>query len=222
MIRIQHLDFQYSGSGFRLAIPELRIADGSRSAIIGASGTGKTTLLKLIAGIVAPHSGEVEVDGIPVHRLDDGARRNFRISRIGFVFQELELLDYLNVFDNIIHTYRINRVLKLDRAVRERAWELAEEVGLAGKLERMPHELSQGERQRAAVCRALLPEPALILADEATGNLDPANKVRILDLLFRAAERRRATLLAVTHDHELLPRFGRVVDFQSFHRVQGG
>jgi putative ABC transport system ATP-binding protein len=110
--------------------------------------------------------------------MNDAERRNFRISRIGFVFQELELLDYLDVFDNIVHTYRINRVLRLDRMVRERARDLADEVGLAGKLERMPRELSQGERQRAAVCRALLTNPGLLLADEATGNLDPANKMR--------------------------------------------
>lgn len=220
MIHIRELTFQYPSSDFHLAIRELRIREGSHTAIIGASGTGKTTLLKLIAGIVPPRAGQVEVDGVPVHRLDDGARRNFRISRIGFVFQELELLDYLDVFDNIVHTYRINQVLKLDRAVRERARTLAEEVGLGGKLRRMPRELSQGERQRAAVCRALLPEPSLILADEATGNLDPANKIRILDLLFRAADRRGATLLAVTHDHELLPRFDKVIDFHSFHIAQ--
>jgi putative ABC transport system ATP-binding protein len=153
------------------------------------------------------------VDGAELHTLDDAARRNFRITRIGFVFQELELLDYLNVFDNIVHTYRINPVLRLNAAVRERARRLADEVGLGEKLQRMPSELSQGERQRAAVCRALLTEPKLILADEATGNLDPANKIRILDLLFEAANRQQASLIAVTHDHELLPRFDRVVDF---------
>jgi putative ABC transport system ATP-binding protein len=195
-----------------LAVPTFRLGRGEKVAIIGPSGTGKTTLLKLIGGIVKPHAGSIQVDGQALHELDDAARRNFRITRVGFVFQELELLDYLNVFDNIVHTYRINPVLRLDAKVRQRAHELAEDVGLSGKLRRMPSELSQGERQRAAVCRALLVEPGLILADEATGNLDPANKVRILDLLFRAAERRGASLLAVTHDHELLPRFDRVVD----------
>jgi ABC-type lipoprotein export system ATPase subunit len=222
MIRIQRLECCYPHSDFRLSIPQLHIEGGCHAAVIGASGTGKTTLLKLIAGIVPPRSGTVEVDGVPVHRLHDNERRNFRISRIGFVFQELELLEYLNVFDNIVHTYRINRVLRLDRMVRERACELAEEVGLSGKLERMPRELSQGERQRTAVCRALLPEPALVLADEATGNLDPANKRRTLDLLFRTAKRRGATLLAVTHDHELLPCFERVIDFSEFQSDPSG
>ena len=216
MIRVSGMRFSYPGSAFCLSIPEFRVEAGEKVAIIGPSGAGKTTLLKVIAGIAQPEAGAIHVGGAALHGMDDAARRDFRITRIGFVFQELELLDYLNVFDNIVHTYRINPVLRLDASVRERAHRLAEGVGLGQKLRRMPAELSQGERQRAAVCRALLPEPGLILADEATGNLDPANKVRILDLLFQAAQRRQASLLAVTHDHELLPRFDRVVDFKAF------
>ncbi|RYU61495.1 ATP-binding cassette domain-containing protein [Methylolobus aquaticus] len=217
MIRIDGLVFSYPGSGFSLRVPDFAVSHGEKVAIIGASGTGKTTLLKLIAGIVTSQHGQIEVDDRAIHPMSDSERRNFRISRIGFVFQELELLDYLNVFDNILHTYRINHILKLDAEVRHRARALAEDVGLGGKLGRMPRDLSQGERQRAAVCRALLTEPGLLLADEATGNLDPANKLRIIDLLFRAADRRGATLIAVTHDHELLPHFDRIVDFAQFH-----
>ena len=219
MIAISGLRFQYPGSAFALNISEFRVAAGEKVAVIGPSGAGKTTLLKIISGIVAPLAGNVHVGGMSLHGLDDAARRAFRITRIGFVFQELELLDYLNVFDNIVHTYRINPVLRLDASVRQRAHALADEVGLGGKLRRMPNELSQGERQRAAVCRALLAEPDLILADEATGNLDPANKIRILDLLFQTSQRRQASLLAVTHDHELLPRFDRVVNFRSFQQT---
>jgi ABC-type lipoprotein export system ATPase subunit len=217
MIAIDQLHFSYPGTPFSLNIPEFRVATGEKLAIVGPSGAGKTTLLKLIAGILAPQRGTVHVDSTSLESMSDAERRNFRITRIGFVFQELELLEYLDVFDNILHTYRINPVLRLDPGVRERATALAENVGLAGKLKRMPRELSQGERQRVAVCRALLPKPALILADEATGNLDPANKVRILDLLFRATEAHDTSLVAVTHDHELLPRFDRVVDFLGFH-----
>ena len=215
MIAVDALRFSYSKDGFCLEIAEFNIETGEKVAIIGPSGVGKTTLLKIIAGIIRPDSGKIHVDGVELHQLGDAARRNFRITRIGFVFQELELLEYLNVFDNIIHTYRINPVLDLDYSVRERAHRLADDVGLGNKLARMPGELSQGERQRAAVCRALLPNPRLILSDEATGNLDPANKSHILDLLFEAASRANASLLAVTHDHELLPRFDRVVDFRT-------
>jgi ABC-type lipoprotein export system ATPase subunit len=214
MIRVEKLRFGYPGSAFELRVGTFHAERGEKVAIIGPSGVGKTTLLKLIAGILPPKNGRIFVDEVPVHQLHDAQRRDFRIRQIGFVFQELELLDYLDVFDNVVHTYRINRVLSLDHSVRARARALAGEVGIAEKLGRMPRELSQGERQRAAVCRALLTEPGLLLADEATGNLDPANKVRILELLFDAADRRNATLVAVTHDHELLPRFDRVVDFR--------
>jgi ABC-type lipoprotein export system ATPase subunit len=135
---------------------------------------------------------------------------------MGFVFQDFELLDYLNVLDNILHPYRITGALKLDKSVKKRAVLLAEEMGIGDKLKRKANDLSQGEKQRAAICRALLPQPELILADEATGNLDPDNKNRIMDLLFRSIEDHGATLLAVTHDHELLKRFDRVIDFKDF------
>jgi len=126
------------------------------------------------------------------------------------------LLDYLSVLDNILHPYRITRALVLDKTVRARAATLAENMGIGDKLARFPDELSQGEKQRAAICRALLPQPTLILADEATGNLDPDNKHVILNLLFDSVIDHDATLLAVTHDHELLSRFDRVIDFQNF------
>jgi putative ABC transport system ATP-binding protein len=151
-----------------------------------------------------------------VHELSDAGRRDFRITQIGFVFQDFELLDYLSVLDNILHPYRITRALKLTPEVHRRARELAGQMGIGDKLQRHAGELSQGEKQRAAICRALLPQPKLILADEATGNLDPDNKLHILDLLFDAVDQHGATLLAVTHDHELLPRFARVVDFNDF------
>jgi len=118
--------------------------------------------------------------------------------------------------DNILHPYRITGALKLDKSVKKRAALLAEEMGIGDKLKRKANDLSQGEKQRAAICRALLPQPELILADEATGNLDPDNKKRIMDLLFRSIEDHGATLLAVTHDHELLKRFDRVIDFKGF------
>ena len=199
-----------------MIIPDFQVSGGQKVAVIGPSGSGKTTLLNLIAGIIAPASGAVQVGDIKVSDLNDAARRDFRITNIGFVFQDFELLDYLNVFDNILHPYRISGALKLDRAVKQRAALLAEEMDIGDKLRRRAEDLSQGEKQRAAICRALLTQPRLILADEATGNLDPDNKLRILDLLFSAVEEHEATLLAVTHDHELLKRFDRVVDFRDF------
>jgi putative ABC transport system ATP-binding protein len=132
------------------------------------------------------------------------------------VFQDFELLDYLNVMDNILHPYRITHALTLDKRVKERAVTLAEQMDIGDKLKRHPNDLSHGEKQRTAICRALLPRPRLILADEATGNLDPTNKTKILDLLFHSVKAHDASLLSVTHDHELLKRFDRVVDFRDF------
>ena len=216
MITIQALGFYYPGGEFRLNIPDFQVAGGEKVAVIGPSGSGKTTLLNLIAGIITPINGTVSVNDTPVGALGDRARRDFRISNIGFVFQDFELLDYLNVLDNVLHPYRITGALKLDKSVRVRALKFTHEMGIGDKLKRNPNDLSQGEKQRIAICRALLPQPRLILADEATGNLEPDNKSLILDLLFRAVSNHDATLLAVTHDHELLKRFDRVVDFMDF------
>jgi putative ABC transport system ATP-binding protein len=218
MINIQDLKFSYATGNFALAMPRFTVQNGEKVAVIGPSGTGKTTLLNLIAGIIPVKSGMVEISGTAVHQLDDAQRRRFRITTIGFVFQDFELLDYLDVLDNILHPYRITDAMCLDRSVRQRAATLAEAMGLEDKLKRRATDLSQGEKQRAAICRALLPQPKLILADEATGNLDPENKVKILDLLFAAVDEHDTTLLAVTHDHELLGRFDRVVDFREFRK----
>jgi putative ABC transport system ATP-binding protein len=218
MIRIQALEYRYPTGDFQLSVPELIIGSGEKVAVIGPSGSGKTTLLNLISGILIPDSGRVFLDDTPINELDDTERRNLRITRIGFVFQDFELMDYLNIFDNILHPFRITAALKLDRQVRNQACDLAEQMGIGNKLNRRPDDLSQGEKQRAAICRALLTEPDLVLADEATGNLDPENKTRILDLLFETISTLDATLLAVTHDHELLTRFDRTVDFKDFHR----
>jgi putative ABC transport system ATP-binding protein len=217
VIRIHDLEFRYPQGDFTLTIPSLVIERGRKVGIIGASGSGKTTLLHLIAGIATPASGRIETGGKPLAQLDDAARRAFRIREIGLVFQEFELLEYLNVLDNILLPYRTSAALRLDAAVRDRACALAQSVGLADKLRTPSTQLSQGEKQRVAVCRALIAEPTLLLADEPTGNLDPANKGRVLDILVDYVEAHAATLVMVTHDHDLLDRFDRVIDFESLH-----
>ena len=216
MVRVENLTFGYSGGGFRLRVPEFTLENRDRLAIVGPSGSGKTTLLNLIAGILTPEAGRVEVAGTDVAVLSDAARRRFRASHIGFVFQDFALLDYLPALQNILYPYRITPALKLDADVQDRAEALAVACGIGDKLNRHPSALSQGEQQRVAICRALVTQPKLILSDEATGNLDPDSKARILDLLFEQASEAGAAVLAVTHDHELLPRFERVLDFAQF------
>ncbi len=216
MITIDNLDFRYPSGEFRLRIPEFLVNKSDKVAVVGPSGSGKTTLLNLVAGILVPASGTIMIKDTAINALRDDKRRDFRITSIGFVFQDFELLDYLNVLDNILHPYRITGALSLNPTVKKRAAGLAEEMGIGDKLRRMVNDLSQGEKQRVAICRALLPRPELILADEATGNLDPKNKERILELLFRTVEEHKATLLAITHDHDLLKWFDRIIDFRDF------
>jgi len=217
MITLSELEFHYPDGEFNLRIPDLSFETGESVAVIGPSGTGKTTFLNLVGGIVTPAAGKVVHDGTELSGLSDAERRSFRILNIGLVFQEFELLEYLTVLDNILLPYRIHSALRLAPEVKARAAELAAEVGISHDSGRYVDQLSQGERQRVAICRALLPRPRLILADEPTGNLDPRNKGRVLDILFSYVEREGATLLTVTHDHELLERFERVVDFSRFH-----
>ncbi len=217
MIEIGDLRFSYDEGDFLLEIPQLKVADGETVAIVGPSGSGKTTLLNLIAGIATPRSGQVTTNGYKISELQDAARRDFRIANIGLVFQEFELLEYLNVLDNILLPYRINRTLQLDKSVRVRAEDIAERVGIGDKLARYANQLSHGEKQRVAVIRALLVQPPLLLADEPTGNLDPLNKDRVLDILLQYATDNAATLITVTHDHDILHRFQRVIDFKDFY-----
>ena len=216
MISVEDLSFRYGDTSFRLRVPEFSLQENERVAIVGPSGSGKTTLLNLIAGILTPEAGRIDVAGTDVAQLSDAQRRRFRASTIGFVFQDFALLDYLSARQNILYPYRITPALKLDADARDRAEALAASCGIGDKLDRHPTALSQGEQQRVAICRALVTQPKLILSDEATGNLDPDSKARILDLLFDQASQAGAAVLAVTHDHELLPRFQRVLDFAQF------
>lgn len=214
MISIHDLVFRYAGTGFELRIKELSIAQGEQVAIIGPSGSGKSTLLHLIAGLLSPESGTVEVFGHSLKNMPEGGGRRVRAQELGFIYQDFGLLDYLTARANILYPYSVSSAMKRTPETDSRLEELAKTAGLSGLLHRHPKALSQGEKQRVAICRALLHRPKLILADEATGNLDPENKAVILDLIQNIAAETGATFLAVTHDHELLPRFKRVIDFR--------
>lgn len=218
MIRIADLYFRYPQSTFELEVPELQIGKGEKAALIGPSGAGKTTLAYLMAGILRPVRGAILVDGVDLARRSDAALRAFRIARIGFVFQEFELLDYLTVRENMLLPYYVNSTLKLTREAKETGKALASSMGLDGLLGRRPRKLSHGERQRVAICRAMIASPRIIIADEPTGNLDPETAQSILALLLKEVEKRRATLLMVTHNHGLLDWFDRVINVQPFAR----
>lgn len=214
MITLRDVSFRFAAGGFHLQIPALDIDAKSHVAFAGPSGSGKTTILNLVAGILVPSSGEVLVKDCVVSALSDQQRRAFRLRNIGFVFQNFDLINYLSVKNNILVAARIDPTLSVTDALRSRAQNLAVRMGIGDKLDSYPGMLSQGEQQRVAIVRALLLQPQIILADEATGNLDPDNKQAVMDLLIAEARMAGATLVAVTHDHELLERFDRVLDFR--------
>jgi putative ABC transport system ATP-binding protein len=216
MIVVKDMLFHYRENGFELRIADLVIMKGEKVAIVGPSGSGKTTLISLLSGILVPESGSIKIEGLDFADLAVEDRQDFRAVRMGLVFQEFELLEYLKVLDNILLPYRINPVLELDNAVRERARQLAQDVGLGNKLHRFPRHLSQGERQRSAVCRALVAQPALLFGDEPTGNLDPRNRDHVMDILFDYSVKTEAPLIVVTHDAELIQRFDRTIDVSEF------
>ena len=212
MIEVRNLAFGYPQGGFALSVEALEVARGESVAVVGPSGCGKTTLLHLLAGILAPASGSVVVDGVEVADLGREDRQDFRALTVGLVFQEFELLDYLDVLDNVLLPYRVSPALTLDRAARERAALLVEQVGLAEKKGSYPRQLSQGERQRVAVCRSLVTRPKVLFGDEPTANLDADNRDHVMDTLFRYREEQGAPLVVVTHDRELHDRFDTVAD----------
>ncbi|MCH7964982.1 MAG: ABC transporter ATP-binding protein [Bacteroidetes bacterium] len=214
MIELSDIKFSYPNSEFHLSIDSLLIGTGEKTAVIGPSGFGKTTMLNLIAGILIPEYGSVIIKEKEINHLQDSERRNFRIKEIGFVFQDFKLLEYLNVLDNILLPFRINKSLSLTKEILENAQELAASINIEDKLYKHPSKLSHGERQRVAICRALLNKPSLILADEPTGNLDPANKAHIMDILFDYVDNYSSTLITVTHDYALLSGFDEVLDFE--------
>ena len=215
MIELSNIKVEYKQSSFRLEFDSLRAESKKAVALIGPSGCGKTTLMSLIAGILPPQAGEIAIKNTHINQLSDSKRRLFRIQNIGFVFQDFALLEYLNLYENILHPYRINSALTLDASVKKRANDLAEKVGISKRLKNYPGQTSVGEQQRCAIARALLNEPSIILADEPTGNLDPQNKKAILDILIRYVKEYEATLVVATHDYELLDFLDETIDFKT-------
>lgn len=212
-VKIRDLIYQHPGSGYPISVPKFEIEDGESVAITGPSGCGKTTFLNLISGLIKPGKGDIRVGGTVVDTLNSVEALTFRSGAIGYVFQDFGLLDYMSSLDNILYPYRICANRKVTSELRQKAVALANELGVSDQRNRSSKDLSHGERQRIAICRAVLGDPKLILADEPTGNLDPETKLRIMDVLLSRQRSLNATLIVVTHDHELLSLFDRVVDF---------
>jgi ABC-type lipoprotein export system ATPase subunit len=206
-------------AAFELRVPAFALARGAALAVRGPSGSGKSTLLALLSGELLPIEGEVRARGRSLSSMSDAERRAYRATCVGQVFQTFELVASLDVLENVLLPFRLHGSLALDDDARARALELLERVGLADKSRRSIDRLSHGERQRVAIARALVTQPMIVLADEPTGNLDPALKRAIAELLVLEARAANAALVVATHDESILGEFTGVLDIGS---LRGG
>ncbi|MBQ8111269.1 MAG: ABC transporter ATP-binding protein [Clostridia bacterium] len=210
MITTKDLRVRFSdGSAIRYG--DLRFENGRSYALLGASGCGKTTLLNLLCGILTPESGRVEMDGRDICRMSQRDRDALRIRRVGYVFQDFKLLEDMTVKDNI-------GLLALEGVDISGMDALLDRLGILPLKKRRVRRLSGGEKQRVAIARALIKRPALILADEPTGNLSFETGERVVAQLIENAG--EGTLIAVTHDDRLAPRFDHVLDMNAIARFE--
>ena len=185
----------------------LRIPAGQFVAIVGASGSGKSTLLGLTAGLDTPSAGEIWLDGTPIHNLKEKELAGVRGCKIGFVFQSYQLIPTLTALENVLLPFELN----LEGNGLEKARSLLSAVGLGERMHHYPVQLSGGEQQRVALARAFVVDPPIVMADEPTGNLDSTNGHLVLDMLLQRNRDAGATLVLVTHDHEVASRADRKI-----------
>jgi putative ABC transport system ATP-binding protein len=211
MFDLQDVSKRYAhreGDVVALQPTTLRISRGEFVAVVGPSGSGKTTLLSVLGGMLAPSSGKVWLDGQSVYDATVSGRARLRLRKIGFVFQTFNLVPYLSAMENV----QVPLLLVHGNAAKfeDRVRELLARVGLETRLHHKPSELSVGQQQRVALARTLVNDPDVILADEPTGNLDPATREHVLDFLASLAAEGR-TVVMVTHDPAAAKRAGRVI-----------
>lgn len=184
---------------------------GQSLAIVGASGAGKSTLLALLAGLDLPTSGHVELNGQNLGAMDEDGRARLRADSVGFVFQSFHLVPSLNALENVMLPLELAGVT----SARQKSTDIIERVGLAERWSHYPSQLSGGEKQRVAIARAFSTEPAVLFADEPTGNLDSRTGETIMDLMFELNKNSSTTLVLVTHDNRLAERCDRVLTLES-------
>jgi len=183
---------------------DFALEDGASASIIGPSGCGKSTLLYILGGLEEPSSGQVRLSGRNPYELDERDLASFRNKEIGFVFQDHHLMPQCSVLENVLIPTLVSPA---QDAADKRAAELLEQVGLSERVHHRPHELSGGEKQRAALARALIMRPQLLLCDEPTGNLDAESSEIVVNLLFTLQQSQKNMLIVVTHDLEIARRF---------------
>ncbi len=191
---------------------DLTISEGEFTAIVGPSGSGKTTLLNIIGGLDHPTSGQVLIDGEDISRYSDSRMIDFRMEKIGFVFQAFNLIPVLTALENVEFIMLLQKQPRKKRL--ERARQLLQEVGLTDKLHKRPAELSGGQQQRVAVARALASRPRFVLADEPTASLDSVSTANLLDLMAKLNREEQTTFIFSTHDQRVIDRARRVITLE--------
>ncbi len=204
------------GSLTILADVSLSVRAGETLAIVGASGAGKSTLLALLAGLDSPSTGRVSIAGFDLTQLDEDGRAALRGKHVGFVFQSFHLIPSLTAIENVMLPLELSG----KRDARQAAAVALEQVGLSPRTAHYPKQLSGGEQQRVAIARAFVTHPAVLFADEPTGNLDTATGLRITDLMFELNRSTGSTLILVTHDRALAARCGRTLELDAGHAVR--
>ncbi|MCI1187123.1 ABC transporter ATP-binding protein [Hymenobacter sp. DH14] len=215
ILRVENLTKTYPSAGQPLTVlheVSFDLAAGDTFAIVGPSGSGKTTLLGLCAGLDRATSGSVWVNGIQLDKLSEDERAAVRNQHVGFIFQNFQLLPTLTALENVL----VPLELRGQRGATQTALELLDRVGLAARANHYPAQLSGGEQQRVSLARAFANRPAVLFADEPTGNLDPDTSERVVNLLFELNREAGTTLVLVTHDLELAAKTQRTL------RLRGG
>ncbi|MUG71434.1 ABC transporter ATP-binding protein [Paenibacillus validus] len=199
---------------------DFHIAKGEMVALLGSSGSGKSTLLNLMAGLMKPTTGSILIDGSPIEKMSENQLAEFRRSHIGFIFQSYELIPHLTVRENVELPLVFQAVKPKER--RDKAVSLLTKVGLGEKTEMFPSQLSGGQQQRVSIARSLVTEPAIVFADEPTGNLDTKTEKEIIDLLIELNGTLGITFVIVTHELEVARRARRVIQLRDGRLVEDG
>ena len=221
IVEIKDVEFSYKSGGGSLEvinIPRWSLEKGQMTAISGPSGCGKTTLLNIIAGLLVPRRGSVEVCGRRLDQMSEAARYRFRAGHLGYIFQNFNLLQGFTALENILLAMTFSNK-KADASL---AKELLERVGLSARMNHYPSQMSIGEQQRVAVARALANKPDLVLADEPTGSLDPRNSEEVITLLKETISERGVSLIIVSHEREVTGAFEKEARFLDINKAFTG
>ncbi|PIP95478.1 MAG: methionine ABC transporter ATP-binding protein [Bdellovibrio sp. CG12_big_fil_rev_8_21_14_0_65_39_13] len=215
-IQLNHLKFHYTQGPLVLDIPELKIEQSEKVFIHGPSGTGKSTFLNLVSGILSPSQGDLLVLNQNLANLSAGARDQFRGKNIGYIFQSFNLIPYLTIKDNILLGQHFR---KSDFNIEHRADQLAKDLNISAHYNKKATQLSLGQQQRVACARALIQKPQLVIADEPTSSLDDKNTIEFMNLLIKEWEELKFTLVFVSHDLTLARYFDRTIALEEINKV---